>query len=214
MKPKAQNILAPSVRALVYLASDTKSLCRCTLNLKRRVQDGRRVQATLSVQFSMRVAGAPAEQTFTLLYHPENLIPGKNKIDSPVIPLFISDLQWIGRNGQSPVTRTMSLALHECPVLRSRPSQNVALPEKEGTSFQSFSKLANAKVIHILFDYNWLHDRNIEWFKDFIANPARFERLQEHVASHRADVVPNRRSLTSHVEAAESDDVPPYTGKF
>jgi hypothetical protein len=155
------------VPVLAYPVSDVASQWSCSLVVKHSET---RMQATISLQSSIPIHGFDDEQTFTLVYDADNLVPGETSLEHTSMSLPQARQREIARQG-SPKVKTICLTLKKpCPVWCPLASGTIAPKHGLESPFHQFVKLARATEIHILVDYNWLH-------RD---KQARFERLVSH----------------------------------
>ena len=137
-----------------------------------------RMQATISLQCSLPINGFDDEQTFTLLYNADNLVPGNTSLKPSPTCLPQDRLRDIARQGNAN-WKTLSLTLKKpCPVW-CPPSPGLIVP-KDGScaAFSQFVELARATEVHILFDWNWLHKDHHERFDLLVRHPEQLTGIQ------------------------------------
>jgi hypothetical protein len=115
------------------------------------------MQTTLSLMSLIPIHGFNDEQPFTLIYDADNLVSGKTKLGPAAIRLPQDRLRKITRSG-NPQLKTLSLTLKEsCPIWGPSSPRSIAPKSGFEPSFHQLVQLAGALQVHILFDYNWLH---------------------------------------------------------
>ncbi|KAF2108433.1 hypothetical protein BDV96DRAFT_605793 [Lophiotrema nucula] len=137
------------IPALACSMPDGAPPSSCTLSVVHAPDDQ---QATVLLQFPILVPGSDQKQSFTFRYDADNLVPGTTSLKGPTVSPPQALLEGIARHG-SPRIKTLLLALkHPCSVWCPRSPASVA-PEDA----RQHVDFANAKEVHILFDYNRLH---------------------------------------------------------
>ena len=195
------------IPALAYSTSDAASVSSCSLIIRHSEPH---MQATISLQFSVPIHGFDDDQSFTLLYDADNLVPGTNSLGPATVSLPQARLDEISRQG-NPKPRALSLTLKKpCPVRCPPSSGSVAPKHGFDSRFRQLVDLARATEVHILFDYNWLHRDYHAQFQRLINRPERltgFRAGNSHTTLYRqADW-----TVFSPVEEAVSEAPPSYT---
>jgi hypothetical protein len=190
------------ISVLAY-TSDDPTLWPCTLFVRHCDTP----RTTLSLKFSIR--GFDKEE-FLLIYHACNLVPGKAKLDSTIIPLPQDLRERISRpdNG-NPQLQTLSLTLKEtCPVYGLPSSGGIAPQSDLDPSLHQLVQFAGALQIHILFDYHHVHHDQLARFKCLTDDKTVWKGSPvEPTGAKRYQL--NRSSLIL-VEDAVSGAPPPY----
>jgi hypothetical protein len=157
------------VPVLAYPASDDATPWTCSLVVKHSEDP---MQTTLTLQSSLHIHGFDDEQTFTLRYDADNLVPSKTSLGLAAIPLPQGRLEPIIRHGNSQL-RTLSLTLKTpCPIWYPHSVSNISPKTGFEASFHQLLKLARATEIQILFDFNWLRTDNHTRFQRLISHSA------------------------------------------
>lgn len=152
------------IPVLAYPTSDEASQWPCSLVIKYCEA---RMQATISLQSELSVQDFDNKQTFTLLYNADNLMNGSTSLGPATIPLPQARLAQLARKGNAQM-RTLFLTLKTpCAIRCPRSSGSIALDPP----FPQFVSLAKATKVSILFDYNWLHQSNVERFQRLVSHP-------------------------------------------
>jgi hypothetical protein len=166
-------------------------------------------RTTLSLKFSIPIRGFDEKQAFLLIYHACNLVPGKTKLGPATIPLLPGPLQKISRAGK-PKVLTLSLTLKEtCPVYGPPSSGGIAPKSDLDLSFHQLVQLAGALQIHILFDYNQIHQNQRKRFACLTDDKTEWK--GSPVGPPGYQLV--NRSFLILVEDAVSGAPPPYSRK-
>lgn len=194
------------IPVLASPASDAAPQWSCSLAVKYLEA---RMQATISLQCSLPIHGFDDEQTFTLLYNADNLVPGNTSL-KPSPPCLPQDgLHGIARQGNANF-KTLSLTLKTpCPVWCPPSSGLIAPKDGSVATFGQFVDLARATEVHILLDWNWLH-------KDHHARFDRLVRYPEQLTGIPVDRSSATRyrladwSVFSPVDDVTSEAPPPY----
>jgi hypothetical protein len=194
------------VPVLAYPTSDVASQWSCSLVVKHSET---RMQATISLQSSLPIHGFDGEQTFTLVYDADNLVPGETCLDHTSMSLTQAQQKEIARQG-SPKLKTICLTLKKpCPVWCPLSSGIIAPKHGFDSPFHQLVKLARATEIRIIFDYNWLHrDKQVQ-FERIVSHP-------EELAGFTIDNYANRYrqadwTIFSPIEDVASEPPPSYT---
>ncbi|RMZ68313.1 hypothetical protein GMOD_00009918 [Pyrenophora seminiperda CCB06] len=142
------------IPVLVSSRSDPAALCPCTLFVNYSKVH---LQASLYLRFSLPVYSYSEDQTFTLIYHAHNLVPGVNSLKPSTTTIPQDRLVALARSG-SPELRVLALAIKQSCPIRCPPSTGIFRP-KDGfdVPFHQLQKIAQATEIDVLFDYNWVH---------------------------------------------------------
>jgi hypothetical protein len=195
------------IPVLASPASDAAPQWPCSLAVKYLET---RMQATISLQCSLPIHGSDDEQTFTLLYNADNLVPGNTSLKPPPTCLPQDRLHDIARQGNANL-KILSLTLKTpCSVWCPPSSGPIAPKDGFGTAFGQFVELARTTEVHILFDWNWLH-------KDHHARFDRLVRHPEHLTGIPVDQASAKRyrladwSVFSPADDVASEAPPPYT---
>jgi len=155
------------VDALAYCTPNSVSPLFCSLVVKYS-KDHK--QATISLRLSIPISGFDPEQSITLYYDANNLVPGETSLGSAAVLPSQDQLRKIVQQGKCEL-KTLSLVLrNHCSV--EGPSVKKIAPKKSSEScFYLLADLAQATTVYILFDYN-------SFSKD---EQARFEHCIEHI---------------------------------
>lgn len=194
------------IPVLASLASDGASQWPCCLAVKYLEA---RMQATISLQYSLPIQGFDDKQTFTLLYNADNLVPDNTSVQYSPTSLPQNRLHEIARQGNAQL-RMLCLTLKApCPVwcpISSGPTM-----PKDGFSdaFAQFVKLASATQIHVLFDWNWLHKDHYTRFEHLIRHPEQFTGIPVDPSSARHFRLADW-SVLGPVDDVTSEAPPPY----
>ena len=195
------------IPVLASPASDAAPQWLCSLAVKYLET---RTQATISLQCPVPIHGFDDEQTFTLLYNADNLVPGNTSLKPPPTCLPQDRQHEIARQGNAHL-KTLSLTLKTpCPVW-CPPSSGLITP-KHGSSavFSQFVELARATEVHILFDWNWLHKDHHARFDRLVRHPEQLTGIPvDHSSAKRYRVADG--SGVGPVDDVASEAPPPYT---
>ncbi|KAJ4300814.1 hypothetical protein N0V90_002902 [Kalmusia sp. IMI 367209] len=193
------------IPALAYSTPNAASPLSCLLAV---VHSEAYTQATISLRFSIHIVGFDDEQSFTLLYDANNLIPGSGSL-GPAIVQSQAHHDEIARQG-IPDVKTLSLALKRtCPIHCPPSASSIAPRHGSHPSFRQLADLARATEVHILFDYSWLHRKHHARFQRIIEHPERFTGIWEG----HYDAKSYRKAdwtIFSPVEDAVFEDPPSY----
>lgn len=167
-------------------------------------------QATLSLQSSVPVQGFDDNQTFTLIYDADNLVPGKTRLQSSPTPFRQDRLNEIARQGNAQL-KTLCLSLKApCSVWCPRSCGSIAPKSGFDTPFHQFVELAGATEVYVLFDWNWLHRDKHARFQRLFTCPELFTGIPVNQVSARryrqADW-----SIFGPADHVASEAPPPYT---
>lgn len=194
------------IPVLASLASDGASQWPCCLAVKYLEA---RMQATISLQYSLPIQGFDDKQTFTLLYNADNMVPGNTSVQPPPTSLPQDRLHDIARQGNAHL-KMLSLTLKApCPVW-CPPSPGPILPKEGfGAAFAQFVKLASATQVHVLFDWNWLHKDHCARFEHLIRHPEQLTGIPVDPSSARHFKLADW-SVLGPVDDIASEAPPPY----
>ncbi|KAF5847796.1 hypothetical protein GGP41_009044 [Bipolaris sorokiniana] len=193
------------IPVLASLASDGASQWPCCLAVKYLEA---RMQATISLQYSLPIQGFDDKQTFTLLYNADNLVPGNTLVQPPPTSLPQDRLHDIARQGNAHL-RMLSLTLKTpCPVW-CPPSLGPMPKDGFGAAFAQFVKLASATQIYILFDWNWIHKDHCARFDHLIRHPEQLTGIPVDPSSARHFRLADW-SVLGPIDDVASEAPPPY----
>ncbi|EUC45691.1 hypothetical protein COCMIDRAFT_94888 [Bipolaris oryzae ATCC 44560] len=194
------------IPVLASLASGGASQWPCCLTIKYLEA---RMQATISLQYSLPIQGFDDKQTFTLLYNADNLVPGNTSVQPSPISLPQDRLHDIARQGNAHL-KTLTLTLKApCPVWCPQSPGPMLPKEGFGTAFAQFVKLASATQIYILFDWNWLHKDHYARFDHLIQRPGELTGIPVDPSSARHFRLADW-SILGPADDVASDAPPPY----
>jgi hypothetical protein len=166
-----QSSLNTGFHVLAYPNGD--STCPIPLSLVFR-HNNRRAQATLCLLSSLFIHACEEAQIFILQYDADNMVPGAISLGPATIPLPQERLNVIARG--NPQIRTLSLTLKKpCPVW-CPPScrQTTPLPRPScAASFAQLATLAQARELHVVFDYKQLHSAQHEGLQRLVEHADR-----------------------------------------
>ncbi|KAI0574422.1 hypothetical protein TUN199_06395 [Pyrenophora tritici-repentis] len=136
-------------------------------------------QASLCLRFSIPVCGFSQDQTFTLIYDADNLMPGGNFIKPATTLLPQDQLAQLARSG-NPELRVLALAVKQPCSIRC-PHSPGSLGPKNGfeVPFHQLRKIAQATEIDVLLDYNWVHTDNRALLEKLLKHPEELAGLVE-----------------------------------
>lgn len=156
------------IPVLAWSKSDPAAPWPCTLFVR---YSDTRAQASLYLRFSIPIYGFSQDQTFTLIYDADNLVPGVNSIKPATTPLPQDQLDELARNG-NPELHVLALVVKQTCPIRCPPSAR-SLSPKHGfeAPFHILRKIARATEIDVLLDYNWIHTDNRALLDKLIKHP-------------------------------------------
>jgi hypothetical protein len=199
------------VDVLVYVNGTTPTVY--SLTIKRN-----EMQATISLECSLHVRGFDdVEQTFTIDYGAGDLIPGTGLIDledSKHTFLSPGHLERITRAGVSADLKILCLKVRtHCPIWCPPSTGRIAPKHDSDAAFAHLRQLAQSTVVHVLFDYTWVHVENRPMLKDIFDDEQRkaFSTLPKFLLfeeQHRKE----DWTVFSPVDPPAAAP-PPYTGK-
>ncbi|KAI1560775.1 Mac domain containing protein [Pyrenophora tritici-repentis] len=162
------------VDVLVYVNGTTPTVY--SLTMKRN-----NMQATISLECSLHVRGFDdVEQTFTIDYGADDLMPGTDLIDlvnledSEYTLPSLGHLQRITRPGASADLKILRLKIRKpCPIWCPPSTGRIAPKHDSDAAFTHLSQLAQSTMVHVLFDYTWVHVNNRPMLKDIFDDEQR-----------------------------------------
>ena len=194
------------IPVLASPASDAAPQWPCSLAIKYLEA---RMQATISLQYSIPVHGFDDEQTFTLLYNADNLVPGNTSLKPTSTCLPQDRLHDIARQGNANL-KTLSLTLKTPCSVWCPPSSGLIAPKDDsGAAFSQFVELARATEVHVLFDWNWLHKDHHARFHHLVQHPEQLAGIPVDQSSAKRYRLADW-SIFSPVDNVASEAPPPY----
>ncbi len=159
------------ISALAYTTLDVASQISCTFRVRYRRD---RSHATISLRTSTPIHGFDDEQTFTLLYDADNLVPGTTFLRPATLSVQQAQLARIARHGNPQLT-TVSVNLKKpCSIWCPAYSSSIAPKAGFDAPFHQLVTFARATEVHILFDLKWLHRDKREQFQSLLRQPERY----------------------------------------
>jgi len=192
------------IPALVYSTNNAASLLSCSLAI--RLSEAC-MQATISLQLTVPLAGFDLEQRFTLFYDADNWVPGATALGPATLALPQARINEISRPG-NPKLRTLSLVVKKpCPIL-CPPPESIVPKQGLESRFRELVDLAKAIEVYVLFDYNWVHRDNYAILNRLISHSEAFTGF--HSGQHAQAWLPNW-TIFSPAEETTSEAPPSYT---
>ncbi|CAE7213243.1 hypothetical protein PTNB85_10475 [Pyrenophora teres f. teres] len=163
-------------------------------------------QASLYIRFSIPVYGFSQDQTFTLIYDADNLVPGVNSIKPATTSLPQDQLDQLGRSG-NPQLRVLALTVKQPCSIRC-PHSTGSLGPKNGyeVPFHQLRKIAQATEIDVLLDYNWVHTVNRALLDKVLERPEELAGLVENGKYTKQ----HKRVDWTVFGPVDQEDPPPY----
>jgi hypothetical protein len=199
------------VDVLVYVNGTTPTVY--SLTMKRNM-----MQVTISLECSLYVRGFDdVEQTFTIDYGADDLIPGTDLIDLEDSEYTLPSpghLERITRAGASTDLKILCLKIRKrCPIWCPLSTGKIAPKHDSDAAFAHLRQLAQSTVVHVLFDYTWVHVENRPMLKDIFDDKQRkafstLPKIPSFEEQHRKE----DWTVFSPVDPLAAAP-PPYTGK-
>jgi len=164
------------------------------------------LQASIYLRFSIPVRGFPQDQTFTLIYDADNLVPGASSLKPAAPSLPQNQLDKLARAG-NPQLQVLALTIKQpCPIRCPSSAENLGPKSGFEVPFHQLRKIAQATKIDVLLDYNWLHTANRALLDRLIQHPEELAGLAEddkYIKQHR-------RADWTVFSPIHEEDPPPY----
>jgi hypothetical protein len=158
------------IPVLAYPKSDPALQWSCSLLIKYCET---RMLATISLRTSIPIHGYDDEQTFTLQYDGDNLVPDTLSLGPATICLSRTQLDAIARDGK-PKPRCLFLnTRNPCRIWCPPSTGSIAPKHGFNAPFHQLVKLARATDVHIVFDYSWLHRDKQAQLQRIISEPGK-----------------------------------------
>jgi hypothetical protein len=159
------------VDVLVYVNGTAPTVYSLTMKRKE-------MQATISLECSLHVRGFDdVKQTFTIDYGADDLTTGTDLIDlkdSEYTRPSPGHLERITRPGASADLKILYLKIAKpCPIWCPPSTGGIAPKHDSDAAFAHLRQLARSPVVHVLFDYTWVHVDNRPMLNDILDDEQR-----------------------------------------
>lgn len=157
------------VPALAYAGCNEAQTWMCSLKI---VHEGGEFAVTL--EHSLSSDGVDHKQVFLLRYEGDNLVPGKNTLGISNMSVPAELMCEMPRQGY-PDFQTLSLTLKEpCSIWYPKGSSSLH------DDFPKLLSLARTKEVRIVFDTNWLADRNLKTLQRILDRSQQLAKITGH----------------------------------
>jgi hypothetical protein len=200
------------VAVLVYVKGTEPALYSLSMKASN-------TQATISLQCSLHVRGFDdGEQPFIVEYGADNLVSGTTIVDIAASEHKLPSqghLARISRTASSANLRFLCLKVGKpCPIWCPPSSESIAPKHDSDAAFAHMQQLARSTVVHVLFDYNWIHKDNRKMLQDLFDEQTRkmFSTLP-NPPSYEVQYMKADWTVFSPVDALAAAP-PPYSGNW